>query len=238
MTIEKLFFELLQVSLGQLDCLTRGPSPEEWHELYNMARRQHVLPLGYQGLQRLFEFGLRAPQDVSIDWMADAEEASEQEAPSLAVDGFDIGNPLRRIFYNRWVKSNAGSLYLYNPEGKKLTPQAAVVVLLAQSYELFNRGQLTLAPLVGLYSVLSECGGKPQPFRTGATPQQVLRKLGIWRFSCSVMWVLGEVLAVKPNRMLCKPNAAGGQFVLHQIMTDHSPFVERIRHSVLRFLKF
>jgi len=28
----------------------------------------------YNGVEKLFEFGLRAPQDVSIDWMAEAEE--------------------------------------------------------------------------------------------------------------------------------------------------------------------
>jgi len=72
--MENLFYELLQVSTGQLDCLSRGPSPEEWQELYATAQRQHVIGVCYKGVEKLFEFGLRAPQDISIDWMAEAEE--------------------------------------------------------------------------------------------------------------------------------------------------------------------
>ena len=72
--MEKLFFELMQVAVGQLDCLSRGPSPEEWAELYQMAKRQAVTGICYSGVEKLFEFGLRAPQDVSIDWMSKAEE--------------------------------------------------------------------------------------------------------------------------------------------------------------------
>ena len=72
--MEKLFFELMQVAVGQLDCLSRGPSPEEWAELYQMAKRQAVTGICYSGVEKLFEFGLRAPQDVSIDWMSEAEE--------------------------------------------------------------------------------------------------------------------------------------------------------------------
>ena len=58
--MEKLFFELMQVAVGQLDCLSRGPSPEEWAELYQMAKRQAVTGICYSGVEKLFEFGLRA----------------------------------------------------------------------------------------------------------------------------------------------------------------------------------
>ena len=70
--MEKLFFELIRVSMGQLDCLSRGPEPEEWQDLYEMARHQRVLGVCYHGVQRLFEYGLRVPQDMIIDWMARA----------------------------------------------------------------------------------------------------------------------------------------------------------------------
>ena len=77
MTMENLFYELMQVAVGQLDCLSRGPSPEEWHALYQTARQQSVTGVCYKGVERLFEFGLRGPQDVSIDWMSEAEDIRE-----------------------------------------------------------------------------------------------------------------------------------------------------------------
>ena len=78
--MEKLFFELIRVSTGQLECLSRGPEPEEWHELYEMARHQRLLGVCYRGAQHLFEFGLRVPQDLIIDWMAEAEAIEQQNA--------------------------------------------------------------------------------------------------------------------------------------------------------------
>lgn len=75
--MKKLFYELMQVGMGQLDCLSRGPSPEEWHELYELAQREAVAGICYRGAVSLFEYGLRAPQDLIIDWMSESEEIRE-----------------------------------------------------------------------------------------------------------------------------------------------------------------
>ena len=77
--MQELFFELLRVAVGQMDCLSRGPSAQEWHEIYEMARHHGLIGVCYKGVERLFEFGLRAPQDLSIDWMADAEALRENQ---------------------------------------------------------------------------------------------------------------------------------------------------------------
>ncbi len=78
--MEQLFYELIQVSLKQLDCLSRGPEPEEWEELYETARQQKMTGICYRGVQALFEFGLRVPQDLIIDWMAQAETIEERSS--------------------------------------------------------------------------------------------------------------------------------------------------------------
>ena len=78
--MERLFYELIQVSTGQLDCLSRGPEPEEWQELHEMAHQQHLTGICYRGAQALFEFGLRVPHELIIDWMSEAEVIEEQNA--------------------------------------------------------------------------------------------------------------------------------------------------------------
>ncbi len=78
--MEQLFYELIQVSTKQLDCLSRGPEPEEWHELHDMAHQQQMTGICYRGVQVLFEFGLRVPQDLIIDWMAEAETIEERNS--------------------------------------------------------------------------------------------------------------------------------------------------------------
>lgn len=76
--VSKLFFEFMQVSIGQLDCVSRFPDPHEWQQLYNLAKRQAVVGICYHGLTKLFDYGLVAPQELSLDWMAEAEEIKEQ----------------------------------------------------------------------------------------------------------------------------------------------------------------
>ena len=107
MTIQKLFFQLIQVSLGQLDCLDRGPSPEEWQELFELSKSHQVAPVCYDGVVRLFDFGLRAPQDLSIDWMAETETDDGQQ--TFAVP--EVSSKLRRTLMQRWTARNGSSLY-------------------------------------------------------------------------------------------------------------------------------
>ena len=76
--MEKLFYELIRVSTGQLDCLSRGPEPEEWQELYEMAHEQHLTGVCFHGVQVLFDFGLRVPHELIIDWMSESEAIAEQ----------------------------------------------------------------------------------------------------------------------------------------------------------------
>ncbi len=77
--MQELFFELLRVAIGQMDCLSRGPRAEEWQYIYRTAQRHGLTEVCYRGVERLFDFGLRVPQDLSIDWMADAEEIREKQ---------------------------------------------------------------------------------------------------------------------------------------------------------------
>ena len=75
--MRKLFFELMQVSVGQLDCVSRFPEPDEWRKFHELAKQQAVLGICHHGVTKLFEYGLVAPQELSLDWMAEAEEIKE-----------------------------------------------------------------------------------------------------------------------------------------------------------------
>ena len=77
--MQALFFELLRVAIGQMDCLSRGPLAEEWHRIYHVAQYHGLTEVCYRGVERLFDYGLRVPQDLSIDWMADAEAIRESK---------------------------------------------------------------------------------------------------------------------------------------------------------------
>ena len=51
--IDKIFFELIRVSIGMQDNISRIPSEHEWGKLYKMAEKQSLGGVCFAGLQRL-----------------------------------------------------------------------------------------------------------------------------------------------------------------------------------------
>ncbi len=51
--IDKIFFELIRVAIGNLDCLSRLPSDKEWKVLYSMAAKQSLVGVCFAALQKL-----------------------------------------------------------------------------------------------------------------------------------------------------------------------------------------
>lgn len=245
--MNELFFELIQVSTGQLDCLHRGPSPEEWQQLYDLSKHHGLTALCYQGVVRLFEFGLRAPQDLSIDWMADAElsgglsdaDDTGGALPAADIVGVpEISNPVRKMLVDRWIKRNGGSFYVYASKQKMNTPASAIVLKLLAAYELYYDGKLTMQHVVECFSVLRQGNGRFDKFSDGSTVTRVLREFGIWRFTRSMMWIVCHTLALDEKLLPCPPMEGGGRFVLRQIMNEKLPLVERVKYCFWRFVKF
>ena len=51
--IDDLFFQLIRVSVGTQDSLTRQPSAKEWKQLYEMAKKQSLVGVCFSAVQRL-----------------------------------------------------------------------------------------------------------------------------------------------------------------------------------------
>lgn len=51
--INKLFFKLIRVAIGNQVCLSHTPSAEEWGELYAMAKKQSLVGICFAGVQKL-----------------------------------------------------------------------------------------------------------------------------------------------------------------------------------------
>lgn len=68
-----LFFELLQVAVGQREMLSHAPSDEEWRALHDMARKQAVLGVCFYAVQELHEQGQTPPQELIYRWFSETE---------------------------------------------------------------------------------------------------------------------------------------------------------------------
>lgn len=63
MKIEELFFQLLQVAVGDRNTLDRMPSTEEWVALFDLAKKQALVAIAVTGVTRLiYSIGSRAEE--------------------------------------------------------------------------------------------------------------------------------------------------------------------------------
>lgn len=74
----KLFLELIQVSLGQRDRLSRRPHETEWEKLYAICQQQAVAGLVFPALDKLSKQGQKPPQDMLFDWLGLSEQVKAQ----------------------------------------------------------------------------------------------------------------------------------------------------------------
>ena len=213
--VHSLFFELIQVSVGQLDCLSRGPEPDEWFEMYEISKQQHVEGISYQGVMKLFEFGLRAPQDISLDWMSEQETIRETnemaEKPSALAQCY--GEELRDLRL-----SGAEEL----PTASKLTIQYL--------YKQYLRHSLDMRLLLDYYFVLRKNSGQYESLKG----RRLLDFCGVRRFARGVMWMLQETMNLDKQYMPFEPLEKEGRFLLNDMMQEASK-LERVAHVLFTY---
>lgn len=74
-----LFSELLQVTLGQRDALSRVPTGEEWRWLQEEGKRQGVAGILFSGIERL-PLEQRPDEDLFYGWWVDVNRLEERNA--------------------------------------------------------------------------------------------------------------------------------------------------------------
>ena len=75
--LEGLFFELLQIAIGNRMELTRQLSDEEWEFLYSECEKHALLGIAFAGVERLPKEQI-PPFDVLAEWLHDAQVTKER----------------------------------------------------------------------------------------------------------------------------------------------------------------
>lgn len=102
MTIDQLFFELIQVAIGNKVCLSHSPTAAEWKALYDMAKKQSLVGICFAGVQRLNSLNpsmlSQLPEANYLRWMAIAAKIQQKNEKvnrqcvelqaKLSADGF------------------------------------------------------------------------------------------------------------------------------------------------------
>lgn len=76
--MNKLFFELIRVSIGEEACLSHTPKAAEWKELYSIAKQQSLVGICFAGLQKLQRQCQCPPEALYLRWMGMAAKIQQQ----------------------------------------------------------------------------------------------------------------------------------------------------------------
>lgn len=76
--MQELFFELIQVAIGKLVCLSQTPSEDEWKELYDIAKKQSLVGVCFAGVQRLQGQHQEPPELLYLTWMGMAAKIQQR----------------------------------------------------------------------------------------------------------------------------------------------------------------
>lgn len=76
--LNKLFFELIRVAIGNQMCLSLTPSSEEWMQLYELAKKQSLVGICFAGVQRLPKQQQCPPELLYLKWMGMAAKIQQR----------------------------------------------------------------------------------------------------------------------------------------------------------------
>ena len=114
-----LFVELLQISLGTRDMLSRVPSAVEWQELFDEAQRQAVAGILLEGVQRLTvqdsRFAVNLPKELMLQWIGLSLQIEQRNALTTKVCGEVVGQMEKDGLLCCVLKGQAN--HRYYPEG-------------------------------------------------------------------------------------------------------------------------
>ena len=93
-----LFFELLQIAIGNRERLSHAPTTEEWRELYALAQKQALVGIAFRGVEQL-PTEQRPPRALLMQWYMATErikvlnEEMDQKALAVANKFLEEGFP-------------------------------------------------------------------------------------------------------------------------------------------------
>lgn len=78
MFVQNLFFELIQVAIGEKSCLSCTPSDDDWQALFDLAQSHAIAGVCLAGLEKLSNIGQRPPQLLLLNWIGIAQQIEER----------------------------------------------------------------------------------------------------------------------------------------------------------------
>lgn len=107
-----MFFELLQVTVGTRDALSRAPSELEWQALYEEGLRHAVDSIVLEGIERIPK-NQRPPKLILLQWIGTGEQLKQQNQ-LLNKACLDVQTLFANNGFKSCILKGQGNALLYN----------------------------------------------------------------------------------------------------------------------------
>ena len=107
-----LFFELLQIAIGNRDRFSQTPTEGEWRELFALAQKQAMIGITFRGVERLPEVQ-RPPRSLLMQWYMATERIKKMNA-DLNHKAQMVAETFRNEGFPGVVLKGQGVAMLYN----------------------------------------------------------------------------------------------------------------------------
>ena len=78
--MEKLFFEFLQIAIGNRKSLSAAINNSDWHRLFDFCQKQALIGVGFSAVEKLHTQGIACPANLRMKWMASALQIEKRNA--------------------------------------------------------------------------------------------------------------------------------------------------------------
>ena len=76
----RLFFEFIQVAVGNRKSLSGGFSDADWYRLFEFCKKQALIGIGFTAVEKLHAMGVECPATIRMQWMALALQIETRNA--------------------------------------------------------------------------------------------------------------------------------------------------------------
>lgn len=107
-----LFYELIQLSIGQRDCISITPSSKEWETIFTYSQEQTIAGVTFTSLEKLFSSGIKPPKELLFKWWGLSEQIKSKNQ-LLNKRCFEICELLSRAGFRSCILKGQGNARMY-----------------------------------------------------------------------------------------------------------------------------
>jgi len=110
-----LLFELIRVTIGRQNSLSRNPSSDEWQGLYGLCLKHAIAGVTFAGVRKLQQNGVNIPSEVYWQWLGLVSQV-QQRNEVMNAHCIEAFNRLQKAGFKTCFLKGQGIAQLYDSE--------------------------------------------------------------------------------------------------------------------------